>query len=147
MTPEQVSRELRLVAEQRRGEATPTFGIRISDMAGSAADAIDQLLAIIGSGSASRCDNYACGSEEKGLCQADPLNCSHQLILNETGCIHCNGGRALIIGDTDDRGIAIQHPNKLIAFGYSDPHGCWGTNVSCLIEYCPRCGNKLGGAS
>lgn len=37
-------------------------------------------------------------------------------------CNYCNNGVALVVGNTDDKGIAIQYPNKLIAYGY-DIHG------------------------
>jgi len=57
-------------------------------------------------------------------------------------CIHCNGGRALVIGETNDRGITIQYPNKLIAFGY-DPDGYRSNGISCIITHCPMCGCKL----
>jgi hypothetical protein len=43
MTPREVSRELRNVQEKYKGIATPTFSIRISDLARDAADAIDSL--------------------------------------------------------------------------------------------------------
>lgn len=37
-------------------------------------------------------------------------------------CKFCERGKPLIIGKTNDYGIAIQYPNKIIAFGY-DVHG------------------------
>ena len=37
-------------------------------------------------------------------------------------CEFCERGKPLIIGKTNDYGIAIQYPNKIIAFGY-DVHG------------------------
>lgn len=125
MTPNQVANELRLVAKKHKGEYTPTFAICISDMAEAGADAIDQLQAIIDGGE-EIC--AVCATSEK------------------EACIHCNGGRALIIDDENDRGIAIQHPNRLLAFGY-DPNGPSSNGVSCIIEYCPMCGVKLGGAA
>lgn len=139
MTPEQVSRELRLVAEKRRGEATPTFGIRISDMADAAADAIDQLLAIIEG-------SIVVSIDAIDMIQA-VMDLENKPVIQSSGpCIHCNGGRALIIDDENDRGIAIQHPNRLLAFGY-DPNGPSSNGVSCIIEYCPMCGVKIGGAA
>jgi hypothetical protein len=50
----------------------------------------------------------------------------------------------MIIDDENDRGIAIHYPNKLVAFGY-DPHGFSSNGVTCIIEYCPMCGVKVGG--
>jgi len=43
MTPKEVSEKLRVIVEQHKGEYTETFGLRISDMATDAADAIDSL--------------------------------------------------------------------------------------------------------
>lgn len=43
MTPREVSKELRRVAKEHKDDIVPTFGIRISDMAEEAADAIDSL--------------------------------------------------------------------------------------------------------
>lgn len=47
MTPKEVSVALRRVQERYKNEITPTFEIRISDMAREAADAIDDLLALV----------------------------------------------------------------------------------------------------
>jgi len=43
MKPKEVSEKLRVVVEQHKDEYTQTFGLRISDMATDAADAIDSL--------------------------------------------------------------------------------------------------------
>lgn len=42
-------------------------------------------------------------------------------------CEFCEKGKPLTIGKTNDYGLAIQYPNKIIAFGY-DVHGA-GSNV------------------
>ena len=50
-------------------------------------------------------------------------------------CNYCEKAEPLIIGKTNDYGIAIQHPNKLI-----------GSNSNGLIvniNYCPMCGRQL----
>jgi hypothetical protein len=60
------------------------------------------------------------------------------------GCEYCDGGKALAIGKTDDRGIAIQYPNRLIAYGY-DIHGTKNNGLVTGINYCPICGRKLKG--
>ena len=41
-------------------------------------------------------------------------------------CEFCERGKPLAIGKTNDYGLAIQYPNKIIAFGY-DVHGA-GSN-------------------
>lgn len=58
------------------------------------------------------------------------------------GCQYCKYGYALVIGETDDRGIAIQYPNRLIAYGY-DVHGGGSNGLVVRINYCPVCGRKL----
>lgn len=45
MSPKEVSQALREVQEHYKNEITPTFRVRISDMAKDAADTIDALLA------------------------------------------------------------------------------------------------------
>ncbi len=47
MTPKEVSTQLRLVAEKHKNDVTPTFRVRIADMAKDAADAIDSLQAFV----------------------------------------------------------------------------------------------------
>lgn len=57
-------------------------------------------------------------------------------------CDCCDKAVPLKIGKTDDQGIAIQYPNKLIAYGY-DVH-CFGSNgLVVKINYCPMCGKDL----
>lgn len=48
MNPKEVSVALRKVQERYKSEVTPTFEVRVSDMAKTAADAIDNLLAFTG---------------------------------------------------------------------------------------------------
>lgn len=59
-----------------------------------------------------------------------------------TFCNYCMEAKPLAIGDTNDRGIAIQYPGKLIAYGY-DVHGCGSNGIVSKINYCPMCGRKL----
>ncbi len=49
MTPKQVLQELRRVQQQYKDKVTPTFDVRISDMAKDAADTIESLLDFINS--------------------------------------------------------------------------------------------------
>ena len=57
-------------------------------------------------------------------------------------CNYCEKAEPLIIGKTNDYGIAIQHPNKLIAYGY-DIHGSNSNGLIVNINYCPMCGRQL----
>ena len=57
-------------------------------------------------------------------------------------CEYCQGAKALVLGKTDDYGIAIQYPNRLIAYGYN-VHGSGRNGLNCKIHYCPMCGRKL----
>mgnify|MGYP004658390741 FL=1 len=59
-----------------------------------------------------------------------------------TYCDYCMGAKPLVIGDTNDRGIAIQYPDKLMAYGY-DVHGFGSNGLSVKIKYCPMCGREL----
>lgn len=47
MTPKECSIALRKVEKRYKNDTTPTFEVRISDMASTAADAIDELLGLI----------------------------------------------------------------------------------------------------
>lgn len=62
--------------------------------------------------------------------------------MNQEYCEFCEKGKALVIGKTNDIGIAIQYPNRLIAYGY-DIHGFGSNSIMTKIEYCPMCGRKL----
>lgn len=57
-------------------------------------------------------------------------------------CEFCKKGKALVNGKTDDLGIAIQYPRKLIAYGY-DVHGMCNNGIFVKINFCPMCGRKL----
>ena len=57
-------------------------------------------------------------------------------------CEFCEIGKPLTIGKTNDYGIAIQYPNKIVAFGY-DVHGSGSNGLVSKINYCPICGRKL----
>ena len=57
-------------------------------------------------------------------------------------CKYCDKGIPLVIGETDDYGIAIQYPRKLIAYGY-DIYGYDSNGLVVKINYCPMCGKKL----
>ncbi len=61
-------------------------------------------------------------------------------------CEYCQGAKALVLGKTDDYGIAIQYPNRLIAYGY-DVHGSGSNGLTVKIKYCPMCGKKLSDES
>lgn len=61
-------------------------------------------------------------------------------------CEYCEGGKPLEIGKTNDQGIAIQYPNRLIAYGY-DIHGSGSNGLVTRINYCPMCGKQLKGDS
>lgn len=58
-------------------------------------------------------------------------------------CKCCEVGEPLIIGKTNDYGIALWHPNILIAYGY-DVHGTGSNGLEVKINYCPMCGKRLG---
>lgn len=62
--------------------------------------------------------------------------------MNKEYCEFCVGGKALVIGKTNDVGIAIQYPNRLIAYGY-DIHGSGSNSIATKIKYCPMCGRRL----
>ena len=57
-------------------------------------------------------------------------------------CEFCFGGKALVIGKANDVGIAIQYPNRLIAYGY-DIHETGSNGIYTRIHYCPMCGRRL----
>ena len=57
-------------------------------------------------------------------------------------CEYCDGAKPLVIGRTNDQGITIQYPNKLIAYGY-DIHGSGSNGLVTKINYCPMCGKKI----
>lgn len=57
-------------------------------------------------------------------------------------CEYCDCGKPLVIGKTNDQGIAIQFPDRLIAYGY-DIHGSGSNGLVATIKHCPMCGRKL----
>lgn len=57
-------------------------------------------------------------------------------------CPYCQKGEPLVIGKTNDYGIAIQYPNRLNAYGY-DVHGTGSNGLIAHIKFCPMCGRKL----
>lgn len=57
-------------------------------------------------------------------------------------CEYCDEAKPLIIGKTNDQGIAIHYPNKLNAYGY-DVNGSGHNGLSVEINYCPMCGRQL----
>ncbi len=59
-----------------------------------------------------------------------------------TYCDYCMGAKPMILGDTNDKGIAIQYPNRLMAYGY-DIHGFGSNALITQIKYCPMCGREL----
>lgn len=62
--------------------------------------------------------------------------------MSKEYCEFCEKGKALVIGKTDNVGIAIQYPNRLIAYGY-DIHGSGSNGIITKIKYCPMCGREL----
>lgn len=58
-------------------------------------------------------------------------------------CDFCEKGVPLVTGKINDYGIALQYPNKLIAYGY-DVHGGGSNGLIAKINFCPMCGRKLG---
>lgn len=63
---------------------------------------------------------------------------------HNTKCEYCEGGKALVTDKTNDQGITMQYPNRLIAYGY-DIHGTGSNGLVARINYCPMCGKKLKG--
>ena len=59
-------------------------------------------------------------------------------------CEFCEGGKPLVIGRTNDYGIDIHYPNRLVAYGYC-VHGMDSNGLDVLINYCPMCGRDLRG--
>lgn len=60
-------------------------------------------------------------------------------------CIYCEEAEPLVIGDTNDKGIAIQYIGKrahIVAYGY-DVHGFGSNGLFEPINYCPMCGKDL----
>lgn len=57
-------------------------------------------------------------------------------------CEFCEGGKPLVIGKTNDQGIDIHYPNRLVAYGYC-VHGMDSNGLAVLINYCPMCGKDL----
>lgn len=57
-------------------------------------------------------------------------------------CPYCDAGKPLVSDNINDRGIAIQHKGKLLAYGY-DVHGYGSNGLQVSINYCPMCGKKL----
>ena len=62
---------------------------------------------------------------------------------NKKDCIYCQKGCALkTSAKTNDVGITILYPNKLMAYGY-DIHGSGSNGLTLKINFCPMCGRKL----
>lgn len=64
---------------------------------------------------------------------------------NNPGCKYCQGAVPLVIGKTDDYGIAISGTSAhaiIMAYGY-DVHGSGSNGLSAKINFCPMCGKKL----
>lgn len=59
-----------------------------------------------------------------------------------TYCDYCMGAKPMILGYTNDKGIVIQYPNRLMAYGY-DIHGSGSNALIAQIKYCPMCGREL----
>lgn len=72
----------------------------------------------------------------------------------KVGCEYCEGAVPLVIGKTNDYGIAIRHECgittktdkiKIMAYGF-DVHGTDCNGISTEINYCPMCGRNLKNA-
>lgn len=61
-------------------------------------------------------------------------------------CLYCDMSKPIVTGKTNDYGIAIQHPNKLVAYGYSI-HGADSNGLVSKINFCPMCGKRLNHAN
>jgi hypothetical protein len=61
-------------------------------------------------------------------------------------CMYCNMAASLVTGKTNDFGIGIQYPNKLVAYGY-DIHGSDSNGLVAKINFCPMCGRRLYNAN
>ncbi len=59
-------------------------------------------------------------------------------------CEYCDKAKALVIGETNDKGIALSFPNTLFAYGY-DIHGSGRNGIGVRINFCPMCGKELRG--
>lgn len=58
-------------------------------------------------------------------------------------CEYCQMSVPLITAEnTNDKGIAIQYPNILNAYGY-DIHGGGSNGLIVRVNYCPMCGRTL----
>lgn len=62
-------------------------------------------------------------------------------------CPYCDGAEPLVIGKTNDIGIAIKQETEptgpvIVAYGY-DIHGSSSNGVQSKINYCPICGKSL----
>lgn len=62
--------------------------------------------------------------------------------MSDKKCEFCENGKALVVGKTDNVGIAIQFHRKLIAYGY-DVHGMGSNGITAKINFCPICGRDL----
>ena len=65
-----------------------------------------------------------------------------EIEMDKEYCEFCFGGKALVIDKTNDVGIAIQYPNRLVAYRY-DIHGSGSNGIATKIKYCPMCGRRL----
>lgn len=57
-------------------------------------------------------------------------------------CDYCDGAKPLVIGDTNDKGIAVHNTGKLVAYGY-DVHGGGSNGLAVRICFCPMCGKRF----
>ena len=58
-------------------------------------------------------------------------------------CMYCEKGKSMCNSNTKDLGIEFHSvTSKLIAYGL-DEQG-WDISVECNINYCPKCGRRLG---
>lgn len=82
-----------------------------------------------------------CGPYEYLSCSECPAS-KRSYLSKEHKCEFCEGGKPLAIGKTNDQGIDINYPNRLVAYGYC-VHGMDSNALAVSINYCPMCGKKL----
>ena len=62
--------------------------------------------------------------------------------MSSNYCDYCDGAKPLITDKGGDRGIALQYPAWLLAYGF-DVHGSGSDGLLVKIQYCPICGKRL----
>lgn len=89
-------------------------------------------------GSCDSCPKYL-DCMHYGIPRDCPLEFSPSNLLD---CDYCDGAKPLVIGDTNDKGIAVHNTGKLVAYGYNI-HGGGSNGLTVQICFCPMCGKRL----